>query len=178
MGPVLHLAHRMMRLLFVLGLVVGASGCAALGQLGNLVQPLRFEQVDGRPPEIRLSGLSRTQPLGGANVRLWMRVINPNPFGLTLSTLDTTLLLDDRRAASGEFPLGLPLRASEESEIPLDLAIDFRDASGLVEVVRSAAGGERVDYELEGTIGIDAGSLGQPTFGPLTIVKGELGGRP
>lgn len=106
-----------------------------------------------------------------------MRVRNPNPFGLTLATLQTTLLLDDRRAATGDFPLGLALAASQESVIPIDLAIDFRDVPALVGVIRSAAGGESIDYELEGTIGVDAGSLGRPTFGPMPLMRGEVGGR-
>jgi hypothetical protein len=162
-----------------LNVVLGCSlaGCATLGQLRGFVQPPHFEQADGRPAEIRLAGPSRLQPIGGANVRLWMRVSNPNPFGVTLSTLQTTLRLDGQRAATGDFPLGLPLGASQDSVIPVELAIDFRDVSGLAGVIRSAAGGDRVEYELEGTVGIDAGRFGQPTFGPMSLLRGELGGQ-
>ena len=150
------------------------TGCAALGELRSFVQPPRFQQADGRPPEVRFVS-SRSQPLGGANVRIWMRVVNPNPFGVTLSSLSTTLLLDDQRAATGDFPLGLPLGASADSEIPVDLSIDFRDVPALATVFRSLSGDRSVGYELEGTVGIDAGRLGQPTFGPMTFVRGEIG---
>jgi hypothetical protein len=91
--------------------------------------------------------------------------------------LETTLLLDGSRAATGDFPLGLPLRAGEESVIPLDLSISFSDMAGLSNVVRNALGGQSVAYQLDGTIGIDAGALGQPTFGPLMLFRGELGAR-
>lgn len=154
---------------------VSLSGCAALGELRNLVQPPRFEQAEDRPAEIVLHQPSRDQPLGGATVRMWAQVSNPNPFGFTITTLDTILFLDGQRAATGDFPLGLPLGARQESVIPLELTIDFTDLPGLAAVIRQAARNEAVAYRLDGTIGIDAGALGQPTFGPLSLMRGELG---
>jgi hypothetical protein len=104
-----------------------------------------------------------------------MHVTNPNAFGVTLSTLETTLMLDDRPAATSDFPLGLPLGASQDSVIPLDLSIDFTDVPGLADVIRSAAAGRSVEYELVGTVGLDAGSFGRPTFGPMALAHGEVG---
>lgn len=149
------------------------AGCAALGDLRGLIQPPRFEQVPGRRAEIRLLGPSLSQPIGGAGVRLWARVSNPNPFGLTLGTLRGTLHLEGTRAADVDFPLGLPLRASESSEIPIDLSVSFSDLPGLADVIRRAANRDPLAYRLAGTIGVDAGQLGQPTFGPMTILQGE-----
>jgi len=40
--------------------------------------------------------------------------------------------------------------------------------------VRRAARREPVEYRLDGTIGVDAGKLGQPVFGPMTLVRGDL----
>jgi hypothetical protein len=40
--------------------------------------------------------------------------------------------------------------------------------------VQRAATGQPLAYELEGTVGIDAGRAGQPTFGPMRLVTGEL----
>jgi hypothetical protein len=161
----------------ILAVLAFSAACASLGSLSRLIQPPRFSEAENQPAEIRLVGPAGGRPLGGAAVRIWTRVSNPNPFGLRLSTLETTLLLDGTRAATGDFPLGLPLRAGEESVIPLDLSISFSDMPGLSSVVRNAIGGQRVDYLLEGTIGIDAGALGQPTFGPLTLLRGELSAR-
>jgi hypothetical protein len=164
-------------LILAMGVATSLSGCAALGELRNLVQPPRFEQAEDRPAEIALQQPSRDRPLGGAVVRMWAQVSNPNPFGFTITTLDTTLFLEGQRAAKGDFPLGLPLRAREESVIPLELTIDFSDLPGLAAVIRQAARSEGVAYRLDGTIGIDAGALGQPTFGPLSLMRGELAGR-
>jgi hypothetical protein len=151
------------------------TACASLGQLGRMIQPPRFAEAGDRG-EIRLLSPSRERPLGGAAVRVWARVTNPNPFGFTLSTLRADLSLDGVRAASGDFPLGLPLRAGEEVEVPLDLSLSFADLPRLAEVVRAAASGRALDYSVAGTIGVDAGPLGQPTFGPMDLFSGELRG--
>ena len=163
----------MRKLVCSLLVLVLTAGCAALGDLRSLIQPPRFEQVPGRRAEIRLLGPSLSAPVGGAGVRLWTRVSNPNPFGLTLGTLRGTLHLENARAADVDFPLGLPLRPSESTEIPIDLSISFSDLPGLADVIRRAASRDPLGYRLEGTIGVDAGQLGQPTFGPMTLLQGE-----
>lgn len=143
------------------------QGCAELNRLGALVQPPRFEQVRDQPAEIRLAGMS------GAGVRMWTKVSNPNAFGLTLGTLKGTLYLDGSRAAAADFPLGLPLGAGSDSVIPIDIAINFSDLPGLSGVARRVLAREPVNYRLEGTIGVDAGPLGQPVFGPMTLLTGD-----
>ena len=142
-----------------------------LGNLGALIQPPRFEQVQDQPAEIRLQGMS------GAGVRLWTKVTNPNPFGLRLGTLKGTLFLEDARGADVDFPLGLPLGAGGESVIPIDISISFTDLPGLSGVARRLLARQAVPYRLEGTIGVDAGRLGQPVFGPMTLLRGETTGR-
>jgi hypothetical protein len=171
-----HQGYRLLVVLF-LSALVSSLGCASLAQLSRIVQPPRFQEAEGQPAEIRLAGPSLDRPLGGATIRLWTRVTNPNPFGFRLSTLRTTLILDDNRAATGDFPLGLPLGAGEDTVVPLDMSISFADVAGLSRVVRSAVDGRAVAYELEGTVGIDAGNFGEPTFGPMTLFRGDLGGR-
>jgi hypothetical protein len=158
----------------VLGLHLG---CASLQSLARVVQPPRFEHSDVHPAEIRLAGPSADHPLGGAAVRIWTQVSNPNPFGFRLSRLQTTLFVGGSRAATGDFPLGLPLDAGADATIPLDLTIDFGEVAGLADVVRGAAAGRPVEYDLEGIVGIDAGAWGEPTFGPTTLLRGELVGR-
>jgi hypothetical protein len=150
------------------------AGCASLGGLARIIQPPRFEQADGQFAELRIVGPSRTMPVGGAAVRIWMKVTNPNAFGFTLSTVNATLALDGTRAADGDFPLGLPLAAREESVVPIDLSISFADLPGLARALRALAVGGRVGYELNGTVGVDAGRLGTPTFGPMLLTRGEM----
>ena len=61
--------------------VAFSSACASLGllgSLGGLVQPPRFTEAEDQPAEIRLVGPSADRPIGGAVVRIWTRVSNPN----------------------------------------------------------------------------------------------------
>jgi hypothetical protein len=150
------------------------AGCATLGGIQQIVQAPRFSQAPDRQSEIRLLGPGAGLPLGGAAVRVWATVDNPNPFGVTLSTLSAEVMVEGSRAASGEFPLGLPLRPAGESVVPLDLSISFADLPGLATTLRRAAAGEAIFYELHGTVGVEAGRLGHPTFGPMRLMTGEL----
>jgi uncharacterized membrane protein YphA (DoxX/SURF4 family) len=159
--------------LMLLGAMLLTAGCAAITSLSQLIQPPRFEQAD-QPAELRLMGPSLSHPAGGAGVTLWIRVTNPNPFGFTISTLDTTLLLEGQHAATSTFPLGLPLGAGQESVVPIDLTISFADLPGLANVLRQAVSGRAVGYQLDGTVGVDAGRFGQPTFGPMLLVRGQI----
>jgi hypothetical protein len=158
----------------ILAAVLSVPGCASLGGLSQIIQPPRFEQADGRPAELRILGPSRSMPVGGAGVRIWLKVTNPNAFGFTLSTLDAALSLEGSRAAHADFPLGLPLSARQESVIPVDLAFSFADLPGLAASLRQLAVGRSVQYELNGTVGVDAGRLGTPTFGPMLLTRGEM----
>ena len=164
------------KLILLSTLAVIASACATLEQLRGLVQAPKFDQEPGRQAEIRLMGPSLSLPAGGAGVRLWTRVTNPNPFSFTLGTLRGTLHLEGTRAADVDFPLGLPLRAASEATVPIDLNISFADLPGLANVIKRAVSRQPLAYSLEGTIGVDAGQLGQPTFGPMTILTGEVRG--
>jgi hypothetical protein len=150
-----------------------AWGCAGLAQMRGVVQPPQFSQSDDKPAELRVLRPGTDLPSGGAGVRLWTRVSNPNPFGFTLGTVRGTLFLEGARGATADFPLGLPLRAGEEVEVPLDLTISFADLPGLAGVLRDAALARPVAYRLDGTVGVDAGRLGQPVFGPMTLLTGE-----
>jgi hypothetical protein len=149
-------------------------GCASLGPLAQIVQPPRFNQADNQPAEIRLIAPSLRNPTGGAGVRVWLEVTNPNAFGFTLSTVNATLALQGTRAATGDFPLGLPLRAGQSSVVPLDLSINFADVPNLASSMRKLATGAGIDYQLDGTVGVEAGRLGTPTFGPMRLTSGEL----
>ena len=158
---------------FVL-LCLTASACASLGELRAFVQPPRFAESDSRSHEIRLTGPTSSTPAGGASVRLWTTVTNPNPFGLTLGTLRGTLHLEGSRAAAVDFPLGLPLQAQSEAQIPIDISVDFRDVPGLGQAITRALARQPIAYELEGTVSVEAGAFGEPVFGPMTLLSGEI----
>ena len=143
-------------------------GCETLQGLQAFIQPPRFEQDTQNRSEIRLLGTT------GAAVRIWTRVSNPNAFGLTLGTLRGTLHLEGSRAATVDFPFGLPLQAQSEDVVPIDLSIDFRDVPGLSQAIARAIARQPIAFELEGTIGVSAGRLGMQTLGPMTWLRGEL----
>lgn len=151
-----------------------AVGCASLEGLRAIVQPPRFEQSDGHDSEIRLTGPRADAPSGGAAVRLWTKVSNPNGFGLTLGTLRGTLHLEGSRAATVDFPLGLPLQARGEAEMPIDILVNFQDIPGLGQAITRVITRQPIEYELEGIIGVSAGPFGEPVFGPMTLLRGEL----
>lgn len=146
------------------------GSCATLNQL---VQPPQFSTSTGRDSEIRLLGPSTSRPLGGAALRIWARVQNPNAFGLTLSALQGSVFLEDERAGDVSFPLGLPLGAAADTIIPLDISISFSDLPGLADVAQRIFLRNSVAYRVDGTVTVDAAPFGQPSFGPSTWLRGE-----
>ena len=152
--------------------VAVATGCAALESLGILA--LRFESADDRGTELRLLEPSAGRPLGGAALRLWAHVENPNRFGLRLTEVAGDLAIAGAGVIDVEFPLGLPLAAFQDTVVPLDVSIGFDDLPSLARIARAAIGGDRLDYRLDGTFAVEAGRYGQPRFGPWTLLEGEI----
>jgi hypothetical protein len=146
------------------------TACATLGA----ILPLRFSEVEDRDSELRLLGPSTSRPLGGAALRLWTRVQNPNAVGLTLTDIEGDLLIADAEAIAVDFPLGLPLVALQDTVIPLDISIGFDDLPRLASVARAAIEGRSLPYRLDGRFGVAAGALGEVRFGPLTLLSGEF----
>ena len=164
----------MPRRALVVPLLALVAGCSSLGALSQVLQAPRFAVARGQEPQIQLVGPSAGRPLGGVSVRLWAEVTNPNPIGVVLSTLQGTLALQGTRAADVSFPLGLPLAAAQDTVIPLDIAVSFSDLPRLAEILPRAVTGGAVAYQLDGTVGVDAGVLGRPSFGPMTLLQGNI----
>jgi hypothetical protein len=156
----------------LVGLTLLTSGCATLG-LGSVIQPPRFSQANDRETQLLFAAPSPNRPLGGATLRIWARVQNPNAFGLRLAALTGNVFLENQRAAAVDFPLGLPLAASADTIIPLDIQISFSELPGLAGVAQRILTQNRVAYRLDGTLSVDAAPFGQPSFGPSTWLQGE-----
>src|SRR5512144_2181537 len=77
--------------LLLLAVAALTAGCATLGTLSGMIQAPRIRSADDRRAELRLSS-GFGAPLG-ATLRVYARVHNPNPFGLTLSTVRGELFL-------------------------------------------------------------------------------------
>lgn len=160
--------------LFVtLGCALVTGACAGLG-LGDVIQPPVFSVADGRQAELRLLAPATNRPLGGASIRLWARVENPNGLGISLRTVQGSLALEGTKAADVDFPLGLPLLAGQDTVIPLDINLSFSDLPGLADVAAKLVTRNSVGYQLDGTVSINAGPLGSPSFGPSTLLAGTL----
>jgi hypothetical protein len=159
----------------LLALVALLPGCASLGGLAAAgLQAPTFRVDESQQAQIRLLPPSFDRPRGGAAVRLYARVGNPNPLGLTLSSLAGQLQLEGRDAADVSFPLGVPLAANGETVVPLDIAINFNNVPALGNTLLNAITGRAINYRLNGTVGVDAGLLGRPTFGPTSLLSGSL----
>ncbi len=152
---------------------VGFAACATVAELVQ-VQPPRFAAAEGRASQLELLAPAPDRPLGGAVVRIWSRVENPNRFGLTLTSLEGDMLLEGTRAAAVDLPLGLPLPAGRDTVIPIDVALSFSDLPGLADAAVRFATRRAVDYRLDGSFAVDAGAFGRPRFGPTTLLSGTL----
>jgi hypothetical protein len=148
------------------------GACASLEGLNTAVQPPTFQVAQERQAELRIVGPSANRPMGGASVRLWARIHNPNPLGISLAALDGTLFLQGQQATQVNFPLGLPLLARQDTVIPFDIVVGFADVPRLAPLLLQAAERNEAAYRLDGTVRVDAGMLGQPVFGPMTFLEG------
>jgi hypothetical protein len=166
-----HVTRRLSAISALSVMAVSLSACAALQ---DIIQPPIFDMAEGRTSELRILGPAAERPLGGAQVRIWTRVQNPNTVGFTLTRLAGQFLLEGDHAATIDLPLGLPLPAAGDTVIPIDLNISFADIPGLANQLLAALTGQRLNYAVDGTIAVDAGVLGQPSFGPTTWMRGEL----
>jgi hypothetical protein len=154
-------------------LTLAAAGCASVAGLLGISEP-RFAVASGRSSTLRLGGPSIQHPRGSATVRVWTQVSNPNSFGLTLTTLDGTLAFEGEDLVDVELPIGLPMVALADTVIPLDLTFGFESFSALGNVAMTLFTRDQLSYELKGTLGVSAGPLGEPTFGPRTWLRGEV----
>lgn len=118
---------------FAIAALLGS--CATLGQL---IQPPEFSNATSQNSELRLLAPSSSRPLGGASIRLYAHVRNPNAFGLTLARLAGNLQLEGEQAADVDLPLGLPLKAQGDTVFPIDLNISFANLPQLASALRDA----------------------------------------
>ena len=72
------------------------------------------------------------------------------------------------------FSLGLTLAARGDTVVPIDVSVSFANLPGLADSIRRAINRQPIPYRLDGTIGVDAGRLGQPVFGPMTLLRGDV----
>lgn len=166
--------NRHVRSVAVVTAAVAIGGFGACVAVQEIIQPPVFDVAPDRTSEFRIVGPAADRPLGGAQVRIWARVQNPNRVGFTLTRLTGNLLLEGDHAAAVDLPLGLPLAAAGDTVVPLDLTISFADVPRLADQLLGAVTRRSLDYTVRGTVGVDAGPFGEPTFGPSDWLRGNL----
>lgn len=154
-------------------LALALIGCAAVN-LSDAVQAPRVSGVSDRDATLRILAPSAEYPAGGAAVRLWSRVENPNAVSITVTRLAGDLFVGEGGGIGVEFPLGVPLVANGDTIVPLDVILGFDALPALGRAVVAAALEGSLPYRLDATIGVDAGLLGTPVFGPQTLLSGSL----
>ncbi len=152
-----------MKKLFLLTLPLLLLGCVQ-----NLVRTPQFE--------IREAGLLRLNPPGlngiapEAVIRISLEGRNPNPFEMSLNELKFDLYLDGAKVAAAGTP-GFKLKANGTPGIvPVDVEVPI--APSTLQNLLKIASGSRVTYRIDGSFSVDAGALGKPRFGPLTLAQG------
>jgi hypothetical protein len=165
--------RRMTRAGVVMAAALVLAACASLASLIG-VEPPVFAIAQGRQSVLSLDPASILTARPSARLRLWTQVRNPNSIGFTLSTLRGTVFLEGSEVARYDLPLGLPLRAAQDTVIPLDITFGLPALSSLGRLGQALLEGRAVQYRLDGTLGVDAGALGQPTFGPRTWLQGSV----
>jgi len=149
------------------------GGCAVVAPervVGNLEFELVAEGSGFR--RLDLPGVAGGSP--AATLRIRTRASNPNPVGVRLAGLDFDLYVNGTRAGSGSFTGGVDLPPRGQTVLDLEVTTSLEEGGRLVADLAEAARGQRTAYRLVGTVSLAAGRLGNPRFGPLTIVSGTL----
>jgi len=121
-----------------------ASGCATLQQLlaASVQTPtLTFKSAT-------LADVS----LGSATVNLSFQLDNPNPFGLSLASVDYAFFVEGKQVVAGSPPRGLTIPASGSAEVVLPASVKFADLAPVLETFLTR---DVASYRAQGSIGVE-----------------------
>ncbi len=145
-------------------LACGLVACAPASQV------LQVPTIDVQT--VRLTRLSLPGGLGGppvADLKLRLRVTNPNAVPLKMSNIVATLVIDGAQVGQAEFPrVNVPARGSADQDADVSIPVTLGTAASFLKVAR----GQQVTYRLDGTFTADFGPLGPKNFGPFTLSQG------
>ncbi len=155
-----------MRLLLPAALAAcGLAGCAPAPQV---LQVPTIEVQSGRLTRLSLPGGLGSAPV--ADLKLKLRVTNPNAVPLKMSNIEATLVIDGAQVGQAEFPrVNVPARGSADQDADVSLPVTLSTAASFLKVAR----GQQVTYRLDGTFTADFGPLGPKNFGPFTLSQGQ-----
>ncbi|HYV47330.1 MAG TPA: LEA type 2 family protein [Myxococcaceae bacterium] len=130
--------------LAVVTLAVSGSSCAAIQALltGSVKKPtLTFKSAS-------LANVS----LGDATINLNYRLDNPNPFGLSLATVQYELLVEGHQVVAGQPPNGLTIPASGSADVVLPANVKFAEVAPVLETFLTK---DEAAYTAKGAFGVE-----------------------
>ncbi|MEJ2288755.1 MAG: LEA type 2 family protein [Deinococcales bacterium] len=152
-------------LLFVIPVVLTA--CAP-GTAPRVLAPTFTVLTDG-------TGFQYVDPPGvgdGAAVfDVHLRATNPNPVGITLTSLDGDFYLGGHRAAATTFRKGIDLPARGSSDLTLEVRVPLTQAPALVQTLAGLVGGASTSYRVDATVGVRILGTTQ-RFPTVTLARG------
>ena len=123
--------------------VLTLSGCAALQNL--------FKSAFQRPTFTFKTARLGAASFSDATVNLVWAVKNPNPFGLSLASVDYQFFVEGKQVVAGRPPTGLKIAASKTSEVVFPASVKFRDIAPVLETFLNK---DTAAYRAQGTVGI------------------------
>ena len=125
---------------------------------------------DLEPPEVSLAGLALSRPgLFEQELRLDLRVRNPNDFAIGVERVRFALELNDRAFAQGRTSEGFDLPALGEAVVPVTVGVPTND---LLDRLMEVGSERRIEYRLSGEAELDRLLFGTLPFerdGRLTL---------
>jgi LEA14-like dessication related protein len=148
---------------------------AWLGPLPGLLTALLLAACAGltsdvEPPEISLAGLALSRPgLFEQELRLDLRVRNPNDFAIGVERVRFALEVNDKAFAQGRTNQAFELPALGETIVPVTVDVPTND---LFERLMEVGSERRIQYRLSGKAELDSLLFGSVPFereGKLTL---------
>lgn len=133
-----RLDYASLLVIFLLQALLGCTPARLLSKPEWRVQGIRIERID----------------LTGASLGLALRIINPNPVGVTVQHLTYQFYLHEVKVAEGEMTTPFELPGHDSIEVVLPVQMSFKEARALAPLLRKEM--EEIDYRMEGEITLRA----------------------
>jgi LEA14-like dessication related protein len=136
--------------LISLTLLFTATGCATFW---DLMQQLQSAPLSGfQTPTFTFKSVNVTNvSLAGLTLDTTWQLSNPNPVGLTLSTVEYALFIDDKQVLAGKPPQGFSLVAQGSTDVQFPASFKFADLVGVAQTFLSK---DTAHWRAEGTLGV------------------------
>jgi len=136
-----------------------ASGLLSALLLAACAGPLTS---DVEPPEVSLAGLALSRPgLFEQELRLDLRLRNPNDFAIAVEGVRFALELNDRAFAQGRTRQAFDLPALGETVVPVTVDVPTND---LLDRLMEVGSERRIEYRLSGEAELDSFLFGSLPF--------------